>query len=59
MYASDAYQVVAVGERGTIDRPMAQRVGPGRLPAPSETLRQATQLKSAFWEMGMHTVGCD
>ena len=54
MYASDEYQALASDERATIDRLMAERGGPGRLPALTETFRQATRLETAFWEMAMH-----
>ena len=53
MYASDEYQAVAADERATINRLMAERGGPGRLPALTETFRQATRLEAAFWGMGM------
>ena len=45
MYASDSYQAVA-----------AERGGPGRLPALTETFRQATRIETAFWQMGLHAV---
>jgi thiaminase/transcriptional activator TenA len=56
MYASDAYQAVAADEQATINRLMAERGGPGRLPSLKETFRQATRLEAAFWDMGMHAV---
>jgi thiaminase/transcriptional activator TenA len=56
MYASDEYQAVAADEQATINRLMAERGGPGRLPSLTETFRKATRLEAAFWEMGMHAV---
>jgi thiaminase/transcriptional activator TenA len=56
MYASDEYQAVAADEQATMNRLMAERGGPGRLPSLTETFRQATRLEAAFWEMGMHAV---
>jgi thiaminase/transcriptional activator TenA len=56
MYASDEYQAVAADEQATINRLMAERGGPGRLPSLTETFRKATRLEGAFWEMGMHAV---
>ncbi len=56
MYASDEYQAVAAEEQATMNRLMAERGGPGRLPSLTETFRQATRLEAAFWEMGMHAV---
>ncbi len=56
MYASDEYQSLATDEQATMNRLMAERGGPGRLPSLIETFRQATRLEAAFWEMGMHAV---
>ena len=56
MYASDEYQAVAADEQATMNRLMAERGGPGRLPSLTETFRQATRHEAAFWEMGMHAV---
>ena len=56
MYASDEYQAVAADEQATINRLMAERGGPGRLPSLTETFRKATRLEAAFWKMGMHAV---
>ncbi len=56
MYASDQYQAVAEDERATIERLMARRGSPGRLPVLTETFRQATRLEAALWDMGMHAV---
>ena len=53
MYASDDYQAVAADEQATLNRLMAERGGPGRLPGLSKTFRQATRLETAFWEMAM------
>jgi thiaminase/transcriptional activator TenA len=56
MYASDSYQAVAADDRATISRLKAERGGPGRLPALTETFRQATRIETAFWQMGLHAV---
>ena len=56
MDASDEYQAVAADEQATINRLMAERGGPGRLPSLTETFRKATRLEAAFWKMGMHAV---
>ena len=53
MYASDEYQAVAGDERAIMNRLMAERGGPGRLPSLSKIFRQATRLETAFWEMAM------
>jgi len=53
MYASEEYQAVADEERAIINRLMAERGGPGRLPGLTETFRQATRLEAAFWDMGL------
>ena len=39
-----------------IERLMARRGSPGRLPVLTETFRQATRLEAALWDMGMHAV---
>ena len=57
MYASDEYQAVAADEQAIMNRLMAERGGPGRLPSLTETFRQATRLEAAFWEMAMRAVG--
>jgi len=57
MYASDEYQSVAADEQAIMNRLMAERGGPGRLPSLTKTFRQATRLETAFWEMGMHAAG--
>ena len=56
MYASDDYQAVAAGEQATLNRLMAERGGPGRLPGLTKTFRQATRLETAFWQMAMRAV---
>ncbi len=56
MYASDEYQAVAADERATLNRLMAERGGPARLPNLIKTFRQATQLETAFWQMAMRVV---
>ena len=53
MYASDEYQAVAADERATLNRLMAERGGPGRLPGLTKIFRQATLLETAFWQMAM------
>ena len=53
MYASDEYQSLATDEQATMNRLMAERGGPGRLPSLTETFRQATRLETSFWQMGM------
>ena len=53
MYASDEYQAVAADERATMNRLMAERGGPGRLPSLIKTFSQATRLETAFWQMAM------
>jgi thiaminase/transcriptional activator TenA len=56
MYASDEFQAVAADERATLNRLMAERGGPGRLPSLIKTFRQATRLETAFWQMAMRAV---
>jgi thiaminase len=57
MYALDAYQVVAADERATIHRQWSNAGGPVGLQALTETFRQATRLRCAFWQIGLHAVG--
>ena len=56
MYASDEYQAVASDEQATLNRLMAERGGPGRLPSLIKIFRQATRLETAFWQMAMRAV---
>ena len=56
MYASDDYQAVASDEQATLNRLMAERGGPGRLPSLIKIFRQATRLETAFWQMAMRAV---
>jgi thiaminase len=49
MYALDACQVVAADERATIHRQWPNAGGPVGLQALTETFRQATRLRCAFW----------
>jgi len=51
---ADEYQDVAAAEKKTLNRLMASRGGPGRLPALSKTFFQATLLETAFWDMGLN-----
>jgi thiaminase/transcriptional activator TenA len=53
MYAGDDYQDVARAEISQLDKLMATRGGPGRLPGLIETFRRATRLEAAFWDMGL------
>jgi thiaminase/transcriptional activator TenA len=48
---------VADDERQTMNRLMAERGGPGRMPTLTETFRQATRLEIAFWNMGIAADG--
>ncbi len=54
MYASSEYQEVAAAHILQMDRLMARRGGPGRLPSLEVTFRQATRLETAFWQMGLN-----
>ena len=49
MYASESYQAVAADERATIHRQWPNAGVPVGLQALTETFRQATRLKCAFW----------
>ena len=53
MYAGDDYQTVAADAEAALDRIMARRGGPGRLPALTEVFRASTRLEAAFWQMGL------
>ncbi|TVR97450.1 MAG: thiaminase II [Rhodospirillales bacterium] len=52
-YAGDDYQAVARDHIAHMDRLMARRGSPERLPALKVTFRQATRLEAAFWQMGL------
>jgi thiaminase len=56
MKASGADRALATDEQTIMNRRMAERGGPGRLPSLTETFRRATRLEAAFWSMGMRAV---
>jgi len=55
-YAADDYQEIAWGHAAHMDRLMASRGGPGRIPALSKTFHDATRLEIGFWRMGLAAV---
>lgn len=55
MYAGADYQAVAAAHVSHMDRLLARRGGPGRLPSLITTFDQATRLEVAFWDMGLGT----
>ena len=46
-------RILARAEITQLDKLMATRGGPGRLPGLIETFRRATRLEAAFWDMGL------
>jgi thiaminase/transcriptional activator TenA len=52
-YADASYQAVAEAHIAALDRLMARRGGPGRLPSLITVFEQATRLEGAFWQMGL------
>lgn len=53
MYAGEAYQAVAAGERGMLDRIGASRGGDARFAALSAIFTEATRLEAGFWAMAL------
>jgi len=52
-YAGDAYQAVVVDARARLERLAAARASDGRFPALVSVFRRATELETAFWQMGI------
>ncbi|SDE55795.1 thiaminase II [Rhodospira trueperi] len=52
-YGGVGYRQVARDAVDLMDRLMRERGGPGRLPGLIETFRAATNLETAFWQMGL------
>ncbi|WP_299436316.1 thiaminase II [uncultured Rhodospira sp.] len=52
-YGGAGYRQVARDAVETLDRLMATRGGPGRLPGLIDTFREATILEADFWQMGL------
>lgn len=52
-YAGPAYQAAAAAHVAQMDRLMARRGGPSRLPALIAAFTQATRLEAAFWAMAL------
>lgn len=53
MYAGEAYQAVAAGERAMLDRLGASRGGDARFDALAAIFRTATRLEAGFWDMAL------
>lgn len=53
MYAGDEYQDVRRAALEHLDSLAATRVTEGRMPRLARIFRQATQLETAFWQMGL------
>ena len=53
MYASDEYQTVAKDAIAQLDRLAELRLTPARFNSLVQTFRQATQLETDFWLMGL------
>ena len=54
MYASDEYQAIASAEIDQLETLMGSRGGEGRFKSLTKIFNQATELETAFWQMGLN-----